>query len=239
MIVLRYNSEGGPGHVRLVTQAAHARLAGALARCWDVSLPQPVLEAIDQHDDPWIETDASLRLDEEGGVYDFMTLPLDERLALYTRGIDAMEDPRVALLTSLHYVRLIKGQASEAWVAHERARQRSLAAALALDDATLATHLDWLRFFDVLSLYVCMTPPGASAAGRPYWLSPEVFARDPQGRRFVPRWGGPEHLVLEGAPMEEVTFALPCTDRPLDERGGVDRRAAAASALQHMVITPG
>ncbi len=201
------------GSPRFVTQRDHALLAGALARAWDVELSEVVYRAIDAHDDPWAQIDRAPVPDGHGWFHDFVTLPQADRLELYTSGLDAMGDGFAALLTSLHFERLLGRHAPDRWRAIEAARQARIAASLELDEGRLEADLDWLRFFDAASLYACMTAPDLDGQGRPAWLAPGVWTRDPLGRAFVPVWRGPGELHLRGAPTQNVTHALPCLHR--------------------------
>lgn len=223
MIVQR--TQGG---LRFITQRDHALLAGTLARAWDVDLSPRCLETIDRHDDPWIEEDQAPTADGQGGYHDFVTLDLATRLDLYTRGLDALGPTYVALLTSLHYERLMGRSATERWKAAESARRAQLTEALFVDPDELEHDLSWLRFFDALSLYACMTAPDLDATNRPAWLNPDYWARDPAGRVLSPSWAGPEELVLEGAPIDAVGAAIPYMDA-----------AGRPQARLRLRITPG
>jgi Protein of unknown function (DUF3891) len=55
--------EGGAPAWLLVSQPAHARISGELARAWNEELPQEALEGIVHHDDGWYEWEAAPQFD--------------------------------------------------------------------------------------------------------------------------------------------------------------------------------
>lgn len=88
-----------------IAQPAHAWLAGELARAWEPRLPPSVVLAIEQHDVAWAELDRRPPLNATARrAASFYEVPLDQRLALWTRVVDCLvtTDPYAALLVSLH-----------------------------------------------------------------------------------------------------------------------------------------
>jgi hypothetical protein len=88
-------------------------------------------------------------------------------------------------------------------------------AALAEGSAVVeGSPLSWLRFFDTLSLFACLTPPGTDEGLRPPWLGSEAL-RPPLGPRITPGWRGAARLSLTpylfGAPLE---LRIPYRDVP-------------------------
>jgi len=93
-----------------------------------------------------------------------------------------------ALLTSLHYVSLPNVDVARkvpefaAFVDGELARQRRLRAGLDQDRVTtecggqidVDRALRALRFFDALSLFVCLTPPGTRSEEQPVFVRPDA-----------------------------------------------------------------
>ena len=99
---------------------------------------------------------------------------MDDKVAFYRRGIDELEDidPFVAYLVSKHYTtfsgtRDVARLTEPEELRRERLRQH-------LDDnlvGHLEKSLEWVKFFDILSLYICLAGPGAARDSIPGWLS--------------------------------------------------------------------
>ncbi len=202
------------GGARIFEQHDHGLLCGELARAWGepgaISLGLGLACAL--HDLPWRAADAAPRLNSDTGLpFDFIDFPRRERVALYKKGLDALEgiSPHLGVLTSRHYVALMGRTAPVGFVAAERARQARLLSEIGgVDEGILEAELSALRFMDTLSLFVCMTPPGASAEGRPAWLDPSIFACWPKGRRWSLVWEGPDRLIVDPFPFLEPLMAL-------------------------------
>jgi hypothetical protein len=216
MIVQKLNSGG----LRLIEQHQHALISGALAHAWTGLGPQPqrlshrLVMACGLHDMPWLSADKKPIIDTEG-VVDFVRYPLQPRLDLYQSGIDELEavDTYVALMTSAHYLRLMRRSATPAFLQHEEARQKRLLALLPPDSVDVQGDLFWVRLFDTLSLYLCMTPPQTNPEDHPGWLAPPRWARLPQGQRFDVHWADPRTLTLDPFPLEHsLELAIPCTE---------------------------
>lgn len=94
----------------LITQIAHAWMAGELAAVWgndDFAAPEPleaILLATRLHDIGWLDWDAAPRLDELGQPVDFLDLTLDETILIWRHGVRhvRMLNPYAALLVSMH-----------------------------------------------------------------------------------------------------------------------------------------
>jgi hypothetical protein len=158
-----------------ITQPDHARLAGALVEAWrpgpDLAAAprEPLLTAAHHHDDGWLEWEEEPTLDERGLPHDFLTIPMEVRVAIYRRGINllAAGDAFAGLLSSMHLTRLVaegleplRGEsrlAAEAFLAGQVAwdvRARSeLGEPSGAEEAYLL-----LRAADFLSLLLCMRP---------------------------------------------------------------------------------
>ncbi len=183
--------------LRLVTQHDHAMASGAMAAAWrgpggDAPLPPLLVVATALHDVVWRDEDARPSLDPDSGLpLDFAAFPPERKRALTAAGLarlDAVE-PEVARLVRLHHETL--GTAVEP--------PRALA---------------WIRLFDRLSLWVCLTPPGSLEAHRPSWLGDRVAAPDGTALRLA--WEGEGHLRVDPWPFagERLVLAIPHRDLP-------------------------
>jgi len=94
-----------------ITQPDHARLAGALMESWCVDgFPERptrgrVLRATTLHDLGWTPEDAAPRVNPEtGDPFDFITLPVERRQAVWPRAVAELagDDPYVAALVAQH-----------------------------------------------------------------------------------------------------------------------------------------
>jgi hypothetical protein len=179
--------------LRLIRQHDHALLAGALAFAWrgpdGAGIPWTTALATALHDVVWMEEDRIPRVDPvTGAPYDFTTLPPALKRAFVDAGVERLAtlDPEVAALVSAHH--------------------RTLATRASVDpDPPLA----WLRFFDNLSLFLCLTAPGTTSI--PPWLSDSLTPPAP----LTLRWLGPDSVGVRpypfGAPVRGV---LPYRDVP-------------------------
>jgi hypothetical protein len=201
------------GRVRLILQTDHAMLSGELATAWGgerFSQPAPmapVRMAAEIHDDGWAEWEREPKvMPENGRPCDFLSLPPDEHIAIYERGIRQASEqhPYAGLLVSLHgsglylrrhgympdltfkehdpgYLAVIEG-----FLKRQKAFQEELKGQIHPDEQALWTHYRWLQAWDVLSLYLCRNDP---ADEQPHSLG-----------KMPLRPGGPEEtLVLQGA----------------------------------------
>ncbi|MBW3588139.1 MAG: DUF3891 family protein [Actinobacteria bacterium] len=165
-----------------IDQADHARLSGLFAKHWNEGpylRPAPwdrVVNATNRHDDGWIGWDAAPTVNTDGNPYDFITLPIPDRLGVYEEGIRAVlgEDPWTILLVSMHLTGLFLGRyepgasrlvdgldgedrrMADNFLQEESARQNRLRSELGVDPMP---HYRLLQVFDRLSLYFCMTAP--------------------------------------------------------------------------------
>ncbi len=193
--------------LRLFTQHDHGLMTGALAQAWvgnsgGQGLSFDLTLAAALHDAAWRQADESPLLDPQTGrPHDFISYPYDRRLDFYSHGVDALEALSVhaALLTSRHYVMLSGRTAPEEYRTIEAARQTRLRLKLHRnkDEALLHVEQSYLLFLDALSLFVCMTPPGAKKDGLPGWVEPERFARTPDGQQYQLEWRHEGYLVME------------------------------------------
>src|SRR5690554_6068293 len=90
-----------------IPQEQHALISGVLAGAWAPSRLDPLwVHMICMHDTPWRPADIAPQWNPERGLpHDFITYPMDEKIAHYRSGIDALElvHPWLALMVSRHY----------------------------------------------------------------------------------------------------------------------------------------
>jgi hypothetical protein len=205
-----------------ITQEHHAVLSGMLAAAWRPTRLDPLLvQAIGMHDTPWREADADPRLDPERGLpHDFITFPMDDKIALYRRGIDALEavHPWIAYLVSKHYT-TFSGTRDVARLQEPEQRRRARLEGLlpqarvdAADDA-----LAWIKLFDIFSLHLCLTGPRAQPAAIPRWLSdPDKWSTAPDGTPMTLRWSDDATLTVEPWPFVDDDLAIDLYHRRLE-----------------------
>jgi Protein of unknown function (DUF3891) len=174
------------GELVLVEQVEHGRACGELTAHWGNSRferPEPfesVSLASALHDEGWREEDAKPLLDlEHGRPLSFIDAPIDEHMALYARGVEAVtrRDPYAGLLVGMHWIGLYRARwgldraersltASQAAVAlREEQRWIELKRGLWAPpvprrdfEARLWTNYELLQAWDVLSLALCLMP---------------------------------------------------------------------------------
>lgn len=161
----------------LVTQPDHAHFAAELLSLWrSGGLPAhprraELLFAVREHDNGWRETDSAPHCNRETGrPHDFLSLPREDRIELWRRGVSryAGERPYAALLIVRHALNLHesrRGQEGwEAFLDHLGELREEL---LATPDTTdmpeeeLEADYRWLDLADLLSLTACSRRPAA------------------------------------------------------------------------------
>jgi hypothetical protein len=187
----------------LIRQTDHAALAGFFAREWgnDVfARPEPfesVRLAAEEHDNGWSEWELEPRVDPQTFTpYSFMSIPTEEHMALYQRGIERVvrKDHYAGLLVSMHcaglydrtratipgfsakYVKASESQIVSEFMQRLKLQQLRLKVDLRANPATkelaeeksLQANLQCLEALDRLSLYFCLSPvEGATIDGVP------------------------------------------------------------------------
>ena len=174
---------GEDGGWQLISQPAHAWLAGSLAAAWgnDVfAKPSPfeaVILATRLHDIGWLAWDASPRLGKDGRPVNFFDTTLAETIPIWRRAVRqvALIDPYAALLVSKHastiYRRRLERAADppelrsevKTQLAEQAAVQESFCLRLvdhpdygpAVGQDHLKATYRWLRACDLLSLVLC------------------------------------------------------------------------------------
>ena len=151
-----------------ISQPDHAQMAGLFAEAWGARMPESLVLASHHHDDGWWEQ--SPTVDGRGRPFDFLTLPMSERVVIYHHGITALReiDLAAALLTSMHFSRLAAGglesmngderRVAEAFVATQAAWEINARAALG-EPRGLEPAYQVLRAVDYLSLVLCLCAP--------------------------------------------------------------------------------
>ncbi|HKW57386.1 MAG TPA: DUF3891 family protein [Candidatus Acidoferrum sp.] len=177
----------------LIRQTDHAVLAGFFARSVgnkNFSRPEPFESfclAAAEHDNGWSEWEMLPQLDLKTFVpYNFMSIPTEEHMALYQRGIERVvrEDRYAGLLVSMHcaglydrtratipgfsakYVKSNESHLVTDFLQRLRLQQLRLKVDLRADpllkdyadDKTLQANLQRLEAMDRLSLYFCLAP---------------------------------------------------------------------------------
>ena len=135
----------------MVTQVAHARLAGQLARMWGnehFETPQPrdaVSVAADLHDEGWAEPDKlPLYNERTRRPADFLEIDLREHAAFYKAGVEkvAATDAYAGLLASMHWTGLYRGRWGSAFGMVRRDLDQELQAFL--DQVVREQELAWV-----------------------------------------------------------------------------------------------
>jgi hypothetical protein len=164
----------GPGTLHLITQPDHAALARRLMEHWEplrsAERRDAILLAIGEHDNGWRELDALPSADPATGqIFDFMTLPIEERQAVWPRGIErlAQRDPWAAALVALHALSVYSRYRADAHWAGFFAEVEVLCSSLTRASGKTAAELQadypFLRIGDLVSLTFCnrLTEPQA------------------------------------------------------------------------------
>ena len=233
-MIIRRDGEG----LLAIAQPDHARMAGVFAESWRGVAGGSLVAASHHHDDGWIDWEKAPTVDDHGRPHDFLTIPMDDRVAVYRRGIDllATADRAAGLLTSLHFGRLLAEglRALEAdarrtaedflaeWSAREAETRRQLG-----EPEGIEADYRVLGTVDYLSLLLCMRPldelDGASVAtmtlhveGPRVILDPYPFEPGELGMTVAARalptttFDDDEayRSALAGAPVRELNWTL-------------------------------
>ncbi|MDX1566470.1 MAG: DUF3891 family protein [Longimicrobiales bacterium] len=246
------------GRWRLIRQHDHGLVSGELAAAWKGSLgsgswDRVVVLATSLHDLGWRELDQTPRWNPETGrPHDFLDFPAEDKYEAASEGIDRIEElhPYAAVLVSLHYTTFgSPGRPSE-FEEHEEDRRVELLDSLG-DEAPgprqIQADLQALRLFDNLSLFLCLTPPGADAASRPSWLTPDLLrlppwaagevpssgdgaasaggSRDGRGATLHLAWRDDESVTLDPYPFDGARLEVEIPYRELPREGFPDAEA--------------
>lgn len=209
-----------------VTQEHHALLSGLLAGAWAQSHIDPlVVSAITLHDAAWRDADAEPRLNPETGVpYDFVSYPYDDKIAFYQSGIDHLEEvhPYIAYMVSLHYT-TFSGTRDEVRLQQPEAQRRERLEELIPGPLVSGSGraLEWVKFFDVFSLHLCLTGPEADSDWIPRWLTDSsTWSTAPDGTELELTWADDQTLEVTPWPFDKNVLSLSSYHRRLDKRAG-------------------
>lgn len=169
------------GRVLAIAQPDHARLAGAMAEAWGNERAfrpepwKPVEVATARHDDGWSEWEKAPTLRTDGTPTDFITISMEDRIEIFERCVDLIDDDRhAAVLVSMHVIGLFLGRMepkrnkmidnlqgemrkkADDFIASQHAWQKQAMEGLDLKNLMLQYRL--LETFDRLSLAFCMQP---------------------------------------------------------------------------------
>jgi hypothetical protein len=177
----------------LIRQTDHAILSGFFAREWgneQFTRPEPFASfclAAAEHDNGWREWELFPELDLKTRLpYSFMSIPTEEHIALYQRGIERLvkTDHYAGLLVSMHcaelynrpratipgfsakYVKANESQMADEFVQRLKLQQLRLKVDLHANpetknfagEKTLQANHQRLEALDRLSLYFCLAP---------------------------------------------------------------------------------
>ncbi len=212
--------------IRCIRQHDHGLLSGEFARAWSDDYALELLLAISLHDLAWGAHNALDTHDpawipfneEEGRVHDFITMPGERKLEVYEPGHDVYEaiHPYVGLLLSLHYGSFFpESPAYKAYLEDIERRKKRLCEQLGYESAQdERVQLDWerLKFFDLLSLFVCLRAPGARLEDAPAWIRGEL---ELEGCAVELSWQSEDVLGIKGWPGRALRFDLPYRDIPM------------------------
>lgn len=214
------------GGVQLITQPDHAALAAHIMRAWRRDNFQSsgrradVLLAIEEHDNGWRETDQRLFVDSATGkLFDFATMPDEERRAVWPRSIRRLGGtPYAAALVAhhaSHIYRRYRGEPSwEPFFADmERIREHHLELAGMRNADDLRRDYVFLRIADLASLTFCCG-----------WTTPQ---QDDSGLGYSMHVEG-DRLLINPDPFFGKEVALSVPARTL----AAERFASAAEAEQ-------
>lgn len=183
----------------------------------DLTYRSSVSEAIRQHDVGWIPFDETpFWNDQTNKPYSFTDFPTEPKTVLYEHGINEVEtyDQYAALLCSEHYLRFLEkstNQAAKTFVQKEQARQTRLLNQLDIEGNNWKTHYDYLRFFDQLSLFICLNEPGTPQEEIHHFFDkglscPALFKIN---KSLYPKWIGQRDIQLDAALFEtEVAITI-------------------------------
>ena len=204
------------GTYECITQEHHALLSGVLAGAWlPTRLPALLVQAIGLHDNPWRAVDADPIFDSEAGLpHDFLHYPKAEKIAFYRSGIDELEEvhPYIAYVVSRHYTTFAGTRDATTLTEPEAERRERLAEQIRdqlIDEADVA--LEWVKFFDILSLYVCLAGPKSVDATIPAWLAdPTDWGVAPDETEIALEWKDDQTLAVDPWPFlrPELRFEL-------------------------------
>lgn len=211
----------------VITQPDHAHFAGELLSLWRTGgLPShprrdDLLFAAREHDNGWREADAAPRWNaERSRPHDFLTLPREDRIGIWERGVCrfAADRPYAALLIARHALNLFQGRrGEEGWDAFLDFLvdfERDLRETSEVPAGDLEADYRLIDLTDLISLTACNR-----------W-------RDPAERHGMSIEPGDGTLRLDPFPLAgATTFRIPCRRIPARTfRGDADLGGELVSA---------
>lgn len=147
-----------------IAQPDHAGLAADLMTRWRALDGHPrraaILHAIRDHDNGWIEEDATTHVDASGSPLEFVAVPAFVKQRIWPRAISRLEtvDPYVAALVAQHALTVHAPMRRDAsWTSFFSAIETRCAelVARAGGAATIDEDYRWVRTADLMSLIFC------------------------------------------------------------------------------------
>lgn len=227
---------------RFITQHDHGRLSGELAAAWrdpetGKEISEELLIATYLHDVLWVQMDRVPSFDfESGKPLDFLAYPEAEKLEQYELGIDLITsvDPYTALLHALHFSEFVNREKHPAF--RQRMDMRIAHLRASLGEArceNVDSDLQKLRFFDVLSLLLCMTGPGIPRTPPP-WLNPSPHLT----KRGLSAWWEGDDFILDPYRFNETLQVwIPYRDIPMSHDPEALRTAFLSTPVAHQAVT--
>lgn len=119
-------------------------------------------------------------------------------------------------MVSLHYM-TFSGTLNHAPLTETVAdRRRRLAGMLSEDVMNEADPaLEWNKFFDIFSLFLCLTGPRAVQESIPRWLRGDGWQTSPDGVEVDLRWDGDRELTFGEWPFADARLEIPLSLRAL------------------------
>ena len=175
MIRREIQSDDGSPAWALISQIEHARIAGELATDWDVAaypFPDVVRPTIVHHDDGWAEWEQAPQIDPANGVpLAFTEIPNAVAHAIWRHSIERVSPwgPLAQFMVAQHFMRLrLSGDETDdpgvqTFLSEygERCREWreefTTNAELGQETNVPEVAVEFLRSFDLFSLYLCCT----------------------------------------------------------------------------------
>ncbi len=204
------------GSLRLIRQHDHALASGELAAGWvgverePAPLSFELILSTALHDVAWRRLDDPPRLDPDTSLpLAFHDFPVPEKVRAYREGLDRVGEihPYAGLLGSLHYASFPDVAGEEGFQSHERERRRRLRRELALgpeDEGHVERDLAFLRLFDALSIFLCLTPRSADPEVHPSWVEGGRHAETPDGHTIHLTWMDDSVVHVDPFPFRDT-----------------------------------
>jgi hypothetical protein len=154
------------GRLHLITQPDHAAAARLIMDRWEAlrhaERRESILLAVGEHDNGWREVDASPLVNPaDGRIFDFITVPIEERHAVWPRGVKrlAEHDAWAAALVAHHAVFVYERYRTDAgwfrFFTEMEAMRAELVSSSGKTTNELLEDYPYLRIGDLISLTFC------------------------------------------------------------------------------------